>query len=164
MYPVVKEKSENDDQWFNSLLAVISGFQCDNYFTNHLGKSQCEQKTIVSNFQQSLYKMLSKSFPQLKWKTEYLPSINKKDSIDIFGETDSFVVAIELDKNRADQVAKKFVSRVALMPNKKVYFISLCYPGTKNMNINECIKYFGYCSNIAVRMSGVYAGLVVEKI
>lgn len=95
---------------------------------------------------------------------EYAPSKRLKDSIDIYGESEDFVVAIELDKNRADQVAKKFVSRVALLPDEKVYFLSICYPGTKRMNLNECVKYFGYCSNLAKRMSGVYAGLVIGEI
>lgn len=164
MKPIVKVKSTGHDDWLNSILDVINDFQCDDYFSSHLGQPQDAQKVIVTKFQQSLCKKLMDSIPSLKWRIEHAPSDSRKDSIDIYGETKDFVVAIELDKNRADQVAKKFVSRVALMPNKKVYFISLCYPGTKRMNMNECVKYFGYCSNLAKRMSGVYAGLVIDKV
>ena len=93
---------------------------------------------------------------------EHRPSSKNRDSIDIFGEGKGFVVAIELDKNRADQVAKKFVSRMAMLPPTKIYFISLCYPGTQNMNKPECRKYFSYCSTLALRMGNHYAGFIIN--
>lgn len=164
MKPEVKVRSTDQDEWLNSILDVITELDCRDHFSSHLGQPQHAQKIIVANFQKSLFQRLQDSIPSLSWKMEYAPSKNQKDSIDIYGESEAFVVAIELDKNRADQVAKKFVSRVALLPYKKVYFLSLCYPGTERMNLNECVKYFGYCSNLAKRMSGVYAGLVIEKI
>lgn len=164
MKPVVKVKSTDQDGWLNSILDVITNFDCDDRFLSHLGQPQNAQKAIVTNFQKSLCQRLLDSIPSLRWTMEYAPSKNQRDSIDIYGESEDFVVAIELDKNRADQVAKKFVSRIALLPDKKVYFLSLCYPGTGKMNLNECVKYFGYCSNLAKRMSGVYAGLVIGKI
>lgn len=164
MKPVVKVKSTDQDEWLNIILGAITNLDCNSCFLSHLGQPQSEQKTIVTNFQKSLYKRLVDSIPNLRWTMEHTPSKNQRDSIDIYGESEGFVVAIELDKNRADQVAKKFVSRIALLPDKKVYFLSLCYPGTKKMNLNECVKYFGYCSNLAERMSCVYAGLVIGKI
>jgi len=164
MYPVVKVKSEENDKWLSAILYAVTSFKCDEYFLTHIGKSQDQQKVIVGGFQKALYQSLCDSVSNLKWEMEFSPSKKQKDSIDIYGECEDFVVAIELDKNRADQVAKKFVSRVALMPEKKVYFLSVCYPGTEKMNLNECIKYFGYCANLSKRMAGVYAGLVIEKI
>lgn len=161
MYPTVKVRSSENDNNLDEILSLISEFDCTDYFSNHLGKSQSEQKKIVKRFQYDLCNRLDSNISSLHWQTEYLPSPSQKDSIDIFGECKNFVVAIELDKNRADQVAKKFVSRVALMPNKKVYFISLCYPGTQRMNLNECIKYFEYCANLSNRMSVIYAGIVI---
>lgn|GEM_PF-1455774 len=162
MKPVIKIESTDQDEWLKSILDVITDFNCDNYFSDHLGQPQNAQKDIVTKFQKSLCQSLLDYIPRVRWTMEYAPSRNQRDSIDIYGESEDFVVAIELDKNRADQVAKKFVSRIALLPDKKVYFISLCYPGTERMNLNECVKYFGYCSNLAKRMSGVYAGLVIE--
>ncbi|MCV6612227.1 MAG: hypothetical protein OIF55_15760 [Amphritea sp.] len=162
MYPLVKVQSSEQDVWLNRLLSVITSLECSEFFLNHLGKFQTEQKTIVKGFQERLFGLLDSEIPELEWHMEYAPSEHQKDSIDIYGECKDFVVALELDKNRADQVAKKFVSRVALMPSKKIYFISLCYPGTEKMNLNECLKYFGYCSNLTQRMSGLYAGLVTE--
>jgi len=146
----------------NEIVSCISNVECSKFFKTHLGKTQREQKSIVANFQNKITSELSKYLLEISWKTEYSPSQSKRDAIDIYGQGDGFVVAIELDKNRADQVAKKFVSRIALLPNIKIYFVSLCYPGTDRMNKSECIKYFGYCSDLAIRMGNEYAGLVIE--
>jgi hypothetical protein len=84
-------------------------------------------------------------------------------SIDIFGKSSDRLIAIELDKNRADQVAKKFVSRVAALPSTlPVYFLSVCYPGTDRMNKAECVKYFDYCKTLDLRMDSHYAGFIIQ--
>ncbi|MDY6920512.1 MAG: hypothetical protein SV765_09910 [Pseudomonadota bacterium] len=162
MKPQLKEKSEMDDVWFDDLVDAIGQFQCENYFSDHIGMRQQEQKAVVNRFQNDLVSKLNECNLGVNWRQEYMPSRGQRDSIDIYADGGDFAVAIELDKNRADQVAKKFVSRFALMPSKKVYFISLCYPGTDRMNINECVKYFQYCANLAKRMGGVYAGFIVQ--
>jgi hypothetical protein len=152
-----------DDSILNSLVACISQVSCSDLFSIHIGKSQPEQRKIVISFQNRLLKLLKELIPEINWFIEHCPSSENKDSIDIFGEGGEFVVVIELDKNRADQVAKKFVSRVALLPNKSFYYISLCYPGTERMNRAECIKYFKYCSILAVRMKNHYAGFIIQS-
>ncbi len=86
--------------------------------------NQQEQKLIVDNFQVSMCLALSLAVPDLKWQQEYAPHSTMKDSIDIFGSSENFNVVIELDKHRADQVAKKFVSRSALL-DKVIFYISL---------------------------------------
>lgn len=123
--------------------------------------NQQEQKLIVDNFQVSMCLALSQAVPDLKWQQEYSPHSTMKDSIDIFGSNEDFNVVIELDKHRADQVAKKFVSRSALL-DKVIFYISLCYPGTSNMNSSECIKYFSYCNQLSKRMGNEYAGFIIE--
>ena len=163
MYPHLQVKSREDDDLLEMIISIIEGVDCKRYFSNHLRESQSEQKTIVSGFQKIIFQALAKDIPDVKWELEYRPSELSRDSVDIFGETNSFVVAIELDKHRADQVAKKIVSRMAILPDTRVYFISLCYPGTKNMSKPETIKYFGYCSNLAKRMNNIYAGFTVEE-
>lgn len=62
-------------------------------------------------------------------------------------------VIIELDKHRADQVAKKFLARVALKSGQNLIYVALCYPGTVRMSIPECLKYFEYCSLVADSLS-----------
>ena len=123
--------------------------------------NQQEQKLIVDNFQISMCLKLTQAVPDVKWEQEYSPHSARRDSIDIYGKGSNLCVVIELDKHRADQVAKKFVSRSALF-NIPIFYISLCYPGTSRMNPSECIKYFGYCKNVSKRMGNDYAGFIIE--
>ena len=162
LHPVIQIKSHESDLFLHQIIESIKSVECSRYFSNHIGKSQYEQKAIVANFQLAVMEMLTTKIELAQWQLEYLPSSESKDSIDIFGKTEDSVIAIELDKHRADQVAKKFVSRIAILPNTKVYFISLCYPGTASMSKPEAIKYFGYCSNLSERMGNLYAGFTVE--
>jgi len=146
------------------LVKIIEDLECSPYFLDHLTKSQKEQKTIVAAFQKELYQELFIGFGGVSWYREMTPSEISGDSVDIYAECDDYVIAIELDKHRADQVAKKFVSRMAIMPTKKIYYISLCYPGTKSMSKPECIKYFGYCNNLAERMkNNIWVSLLNPK-
>jgi hypothetical protein len=160
--PILHAQSTECDEILNRAISCITGIECSEYFNSHIGKRQSDQKNIVKAFQNEVAEKLSNALPEIDWDIEFSPSKVNKDSIDVFGKGNHFVIAIELDKNRADQVAKKFVSRVALLPNTKIYFISLCYPGTDNMSKPECIKYFSYCSSLAKRMDNDYAGFVIE--
>ena len=57
------------------------------------------------------------------------------DSVDIFAsDSVDWEIIIEIDAARADQVAKKIVSRffhISESVEKAVIYIALCYPGTK---------------------------------
>lgn len=161
MKPKLYEQTLNSGD-VKKIITCIGGFECSSFFYSHLGKSQSEQKTIVNKFQIETYNKLEKEVPNFAWQLEYLPSSGKRDSIDIYGNNNSLHVVIELDKHRADQVAKKFVSRSALFVDKTIFYISLCYPGTSNMNLRECIKYFGYCKSLSKRMHNEYAGFIIE--
>jgi len=162
MHPHLQVKSTEGDAFLESIISAIENVECNEYFSNHLDQSQPEQRIIVANFQRAICDSLRVNISSTKWELEYRPGRLNNDSIDIFGSNEFSVVAIELDKHRADQVAKKFVSRVAILPATKVYYISLCYPGTVSMSKREAIKYFGYCSNLAKRMNNEYAGFTIE--
>ena len=154
---------QTDDQpILRSIVSCLTSIDCSKYFSDHIGKSQPEQKSILSGFHGFARSALQLAMPAITWSVEHCPSRINRDSIDIFGQGHDFVVAIELDKNRADQVAKKFVSRMAILPTTTVYFVSLCYPGTEKMNKRECEKYFGYCATLARRMGSHYAALIIE--
>ena len=161
MTPAIFLVSDND-AFLGSLVACVASIECSSFFSTHIGKAQSEQKRLVAGFQSFTVTALGNTIQEVQWSTEHCPSPQNHDSIDIFGKGSGFVVVIELDKNRADQIAKKFVSRMALLPSSRVYFLSLCYPGTEKMNKAECTKYFGYCSALALRMGCHYAGLIVE--
>ncbi|WP_125869855.1 hypothetical protein [Williamwhitmania taraxaci] len=124
----------------------------------------------IAVLQLELTDFLNEKLKRFTWKTEHRPSLTIKDSIDIFGLTDDnkFKIVIELDAHRADQVAKKFISRSALFINDNIIYLSICYPGTSKMNKNECIKYFDYCAIISRALSDssgnskLYAGIILE--
>ncbi len=163
MTPKIYEQTTNaGNNRAEKIISCISKFDCSPFFGSHLGKPQKEQRKIVSDFQQSIRDKLAKKIPGINWKLEYSPSTEKKDTIDIYGKNAESNVIIELDKHRADQIAKKFVSRSALFIDQHVFYISLCYPGTKKMNLGECIKYFGYCKQLSQRMGSEYAGFIIE--
>jgi hypothetical protein len=159
--PILFDKT-GEDPILLSLISSIISVDCSHHFSEHLGKSQQEQKSIVESFQNFTKSILESKMPEVRWSSEYLHNHNIRDSIDIFGQGHDFMVVIELDKHRADQVAKKFVSRIAILSPATIYFISLCYPGTVRMNKSECTKYFGYCAILANRIGVHYAGLIIE--
>ena len=124
----------------------------------------------ITVLQNEVKAYLKEKLNKFLWETEYKPSKAFKDSIDIFGSStdNKFKIVIELDAHRADQVAKKFLSRSALFNNENIVYISLCYPGTVRMSKSECIKYFDYCSIISKSLSGnsnnsiLYSGLILK--
>ena len=163
MKPVLQMKSADNDGFLESLIACITSLNCASHFADHLGRQQTEQAAIVQRFQFALRTALASAFPSMRWSLEYLPNPSAKDSIDIFGTGEQMSVVIELDKHRADQVAKKFVSRSAMFTREKIYYISICYPGTERMSLPECVKYFGYCASLSARIGNVYAAFVIQK-
>lgn len=93
------------------------------------------------------------------------------DKCDVFVETNHYIVIVELDATRADQVAKKMLSRYfyAEKSNKPTVYICLLYPGTDHMNPNECIKYMNMGKDVLLRMNssnrfigGFVDGKIVE--
>lgn len=164
MKPELHSASHPNDPLFLSIATCISSIDCKDYFSSHLEKGQAEQAMIVKRFQQHVIeklKLISDLTEKFDWKEEHSPTLERKDAVDIFGTSGNILVVIELDKNRADQVAKKFLSRSALFKEKSMYYISLCYPGTPNMNVSECRKYFGYCADLSEKLNNVYAGFII---
>ncbi|MBN8509627.1 MAG: hypothetical protein J0L57_13590 [Burkholderiales bacterium] len=148
---------------FAHLIGVVGTIECGACFPTHLGKLPHEQRDVVARFQKLLLHQLRSELRCFDWTLEYRPSSRRRDSIDIFGRGSESVIAIELDKPRADQVAKKFVARMAALPaDVPVWFASVCYPGTERMNKNECIKYFDYCNALSQRLGGHYAGFIIQ--
>jgi hypothetical protein len=113
---------------------------------------QKSQKGIIDIFQNQVHASLDKILPNMNWRSPHKLTQERKDEADIYGtfnsEGDEGAVIIELDKWRADQVAKKFVSRFALTLERPLIYIALCYGGTPDMNKRECEKYFVYCRSI----------------
>ena len=122
-------------------------------------KNNSHDHTHIDNFQEKICKYLNddNNTNNLQWKTEKtFPKIKNKDSIDIYGESKSDVCIIEIDATRADQVAKKFLSRYALcILNQKnhaqnILYMALLYPDTQNGK-PECEKFLRYCYDILIK-------------
>jgi hypothetical protein len=163
MKPILHVASDPNDPVLKELAACIGSIECAEHFVDNLGKTQREQALVVRRFQNALTVTLAAALPQMRWSQEHRGTSGGGDKIDILGANGDALVVIELDKNRADQVAKKFVSRSAIFLDKRMHYISLCYPGTERMNVSECIKYFGYCARLAKRLENVYAGFVIPQ-
>ena len=84
---------------------------------------------------------------------KHFPEVKSKDRLDllvkIVVEEKEWILVIEFDSARADQVAKKFLSRVAQIPNSSLIYIAFCYSGTEKMSLNEVKKYFSYMEFIS---------------
>lgn len=124
------------------------------------GLSQSEKmQNVKNNLQTPLKEHLElqfrDSYPQLKWLVEKrLDGCN--DSVDIYAsDSTNWEVIIEIDATRADQVAKKIVSRfshISESRSENIIYIALCYPGTDRMNLNECEKFISYGKKIIARI------------
>jgi len=161
MYPKLYEQTILKDIIHEDIINHITNFNTQIYFINLIGKKQSDQKQIIKKFQNDLYNSLKIKFQTIYWELEHKPNINVRDAVDIFGKYNDISIIIELDKHRADQVAKKFISRNALFSNENIFYISLCYPGTSNMPINETKKYFNYCKILSNKLNNDYAGFII---
>jgi len=128
---------------------ILSSFQVP-----HLDKySQSEQRAIINRLQEDILLKLKIEVPDFEWKPLHKISNTVRDEIDIHGSNTSSskktIILIELDKWRADQIAKKFVSRTSHTLRDNVHYFAVCYGGTTNMNQNERKKFFTYCEKIS---------------
>jgi len=132
--------SVQDNEKHDVLIEMIKGFYYDK--KNH---------TDITILQNDLAFFLNENYGSFLWEIEHRITEEFKDSIDIIGTSKehNYVHVIELDTHRADQVSKKFVSRMALLEKEEVCYTAICYPGTKNMSKNETLKYFNYCQVIS---------------
>ena len=108
----------------------------------------------VNSFQKELNDWLNNEANTHKWRIEEKTSARKEnDSIDIYGKPKSDNTdnkdcewIIEIDATRADQVAKKMLSRFVLWglkKNKPITYVALLYPDTQEGR-NQSKKYICY--------------------
>lgn len=112
-------------------------------------KYEYDKKTKdVKILQEELYLFLKKEFGEYQWYTECQFEKSRKDRFDIYGIKDKQHIIIELDPHRADSIAKKFVSRLAMAKSLCLTYISFLYKGTDRMSIKEAKKYLSDCESI----------------
>jgi len=98
--------------------------------------------TPINIFQDDIFNHLKKN-TNLSWSKEHVfTNQNVGDAIDIYGEGDGEKWIVELDAMRADQVAKKAISRIALTGlNVPIHYVIVLYPDSTGKHKNECLKY-----------------------
>lgn len=100
--------------------------------------------------------------------SKHYTHVSSKDRLDLFVKVSigehKWVIVVEFDSARADQISKKFVSRIAQVPNGCLIYVAFCYSGTKSMDLNEVSKYFLYMASISknLNMAG-FVGMAPPK-
>jgi len=129
-------------------------------------RSKVTDHSLVEEFQKNIADILNQISPDYSWEIEHKPSRRSEgDSIDIFGysrKLPSWI--IEIDAYRADQVAKKLLSRVALWGLKdSIEYVAILYPNTQNGK-KECEKFLRYGDNILHKLNSKsnITGIFVE--
>ena len=151
-------------------------FENCQYIIDHLNRQIKNDHSNIENFQKGVCKKISESklFSSSKWEIELSSKHRKeKDSIDIFGDDKETIYIIEIDAARGDQVAKKFLSRIALWglnPDKPITYIALLYPWTQKQGKPECEKFVRFSNDILKKINkdssviGIYVDCDKEKI
>lgn len=129
----------------------------------------------IAVFQQNLADKLGGS----TGSTEVYLFSNAGDRADILiQKIEGYTVIIEIDATRADQVAKKMMSRFfwampnrqgspidnAVTPGNRVVYVSLLYPGTEKMNPEECKKYFVMGAEVLTKLNSdaIFIGYIIS--
>ena len=142
----------------NKIKKIIEDYDFTNFLKKYSNTKELKEKNKIKKkfstaFLTYLNTKLLLDCYQSKWKGERQCSSEHKDAYDFFSTLElsgeEVNVIIELDATRADQVAKKFLSRVNFNLGNSCIYFALCYKGTKNMSIPEVEKYFNYCAKIS---------------
>ena len=127
------------------------------------------QDKLVAAFQGLMgCRFVQKEFPIFQ-NSSNPDFVGIKDRADVYARfDDDYEVIIEIDATRADQLAKKLLSRYCYhldaTPAKKLIYISLLYPGTDKMNVNECKKYFLYGETLMkTDANAAYIGYIIGQ-
>ena len=128
--------------------------------------------SIIQRFQEQLLSDLSQRVTEIQWEMEYKMFFDKRDRIDIYGQSPDttnnnsidFIVIIEIDNTRADQVGKKIASRFAFAGNTSCLYVAICYPGNKS-NKKECQKYFQYGTSLLKKLNpdSEFLGIIINN-
>ena len=153
------------EEFIKKLKCSIKDSLFEDLYTLPSRESSSQQREIVKMFSNRLITELSKNVPSFRWEQDHRMTNNSKDSINIFGLSEDVYVIIELSKPRADQIAKKMLSRMACHLDKNIIYIAICYPGTEKMDVNECVKYFGFGSMLMnkINKESNVIGCIIRK-
>lgn len=110
----------------------------------------------IKEFQKKVLDYLKNHVPAYVWEIEHPWISGYSDRIDVFGENENEVCIIEIDASRADQVAKKMLSRFALWQmsgcKKKLSYVAILYPQISSSR-NECEKYIEFGNTLLKKLN-----------
>lgn len=149
------------DKIYQQLLDILDSFDYTSSFS-----IQGSKRDKVKKLQNDLCGALESTIRSMIWETEHNLSFDYNDSADIFGSNNNAQVIIELDTTRADQVAKKMLSRFYYCFDTPTIYVSLLYPGTKKMNVHECEKYFKYGKKLlaGINKNTMFVGIILDQV
>lgn len=138
-------------QLADEVKAVLESFTTGTRRRSYSGKG-----TVRNLIQDPLLAVLAREFPKWTWSEEaYLDETQSvRDRADILATSAEYpdtVIIVEIDTLRSDQVAKKFVSRMALAADKNVIYATVCYPNTNAQSKpgkKETNKYSNYINKL----------------
>lgn len=141
-----------DEPKYQDLVKAIAQAAWDSreYLRNHLRRNDKNDHSFISEFQKSVNNYLNNNYSKYKWYTEEKKSDTVvKDSIDIIGENSRRNCIIEIDAVRHDQIAPKFVSRLALWGlEEPIDYVILLYDSTLKSGKHSAEKFVRYTYSI----------------
>lgn len=139
------------------------------YIDAYCNSKSTKKHIFIERFQDLLWQYLDKNEGTHIWEKEKKANSNVNDSIDLFGErktTNDYDWVVEIDATRADQVAKKFTSRLANcgLTKRPIIYVALLYPDTQS-GINECKKYIKFLYDIikAINKNSAVVGVYLDN-
>lgn len=107
----------------------------------------------INHFRDGICDQLNVLYPSLKWTSEKKTSGIFKDKIDILGEGERPCI-IEIDAARHDQIAAKFVSRLALCGlDKPIDYVAVLYESSREVERQMAGKYIQYMYSILQKVN-----------
>lgn len=148
-----------------TLCKSIASEEALSHLTSHMNRTNKSDHKEVERFQACVCESLNNDAMSkgYRWKTEIInKSVIDNDRIDIWGKNKDERWIIEIDAARADQVAKKLFSRIAIWGKDKgpIKYVAVLYPHTQD-EVYQCKKYVRYGNDIlSKREDGSFAAAI----
>lgn len=138
------------------------------HIEKHLGRNKKDKSldhVYIDSFQDALHKDLIVLQPNYNWEKEKKANGRTVgDRVDIYGNDKHECCIIEIDATRIDQIAQKFVSRLAiygLNSRIPVLYVALLYEGSgAHKDKESCVKYIRFCYDIIRKCVGKESSVV----
>jgi len=149
-----------DPKLKNEIIKAVKNKNNTNFIYAHLKRTSPNNHEHINNFQKGVTNELNKAYNKLGynniWEKEQKKNGKKfKDSIDILGKIPGRNCIIEIDAVRHDQIAAKFVSRLALwgLDDEPIDYVAILYDSTQESGPQSAEKYIQYMYDILKKVN-----------